>query len=179
MHRFWHVIPTGGQLFEVRNGSEAFGVDEIRRTCSCRMWQLSGLPCQHAIAVFGKLNRSVEEYVPACFRKQSFHDAYNQFLGPVGGMSFWPDCNDMSKILPPITKKMPGRPRKKRIRAAHEHKNSTKVCRVGVTMTCSNCGQKGHNKKGCKNETVVKPPKPLGKKGRQKKNTNRSYNSSR
>ncbi|GKE78250.1 hypothetical protein Tco_1544370 [Tanacetum coccineum] len=27
-HRFWHVIPAGGNLFEVRNGSEAFKVDE-------------------------------------------------------------------------------------------------------------------------------------------------------
>nr|GEV08812.1 pentatricopeptide repeat-containing protein [Tanacetum cinerariifolium] len=26
--RFWHVIPAGGNLFEVRNGSEAFKVDE-------------------------------------------------------------------------------------------------------------------------------------------------------
>ncbi|GJX08957.1 hypothetical protein Tco_0198816 [Tanacetum coccineum] len=29
---FEHVIPTGGDLFEVRNGSEAYGVDEQRRT---------------------------------------------------------------------------------------------------------------------------------------------------
>nr|GEV46346.1 putative reverse transcriptase domain, ribonuclease H-like domain, aspartic peptidase domain protein [Tanacetum cinerariifolium] len=40
-HRFWHVIPTGGNLFEVRNGSEAFGVDEERRNYTCRLWQLS------------------------------------------------------------------------------------------------------------------------------------------
>ncbi|GJX69214.1 pentatricopeptide repeat-containing protein, partial [Tanacetum coccineum] len=41
-HRFWHVITTGGNLFEVRNGSEAFIVDEKHRTCTCRLWQLSG-----------------------------------------------------------------------------------------------------------------------------------------
>ncbi|GJT14528.1 hypothetical protein Tco_0861570 [Tanacetum coccineum] len=35
---FWHVIPTGGHLFEVGNGSEAFGVDEERRNCTCRLW---------------------------------------------------------------------------------------------------------------------------------------------
>nr|GEW89743.1 pentatricopeptide repeat-containing protein [Tanacetum cinerariifolium] len=43
LHMFWHVIPTGGQLFEVRNGSQAFGVDEKRGTCTCRLWKLSGI----------------------------------------------------------------------------------------------------------------------------------------
>ncbi|GKD70504.1 hypothetical protein Tco_1324594 [Tanacetum coccineum] len=46
--RFWHVIPAGGNLFEVRSGSEGFTVDEGKRTCSYRMWQLSGIPCVHA-----------------------------------------------------------------------------------------------------------------------------------
>ncbi|GJT85446.1 pentatricopeptide repeat-containing protein [Tanacetum coccineum] len=47
----WHVIPAGGNNFKVRNGSKAFGVNEQDRSCTCRMWQLSGLPCLHAIAV--------------------------------------------------------------------------------------------------------------------------------
>nr|GEW19403.1 reverse transcriptase domain-containing protein [Tanacetum cinerariifolium] len=47
--RFWHVIPAGRNLFEVRSGSEGFIVDEGKRTCTCKMWQLSGLLCIHAI----------------------------------------------------------------------------------------------------------------------------------
>ncbi|GJZ80451.1 hypothetical protein Tco_0645445 [Tanacetum coccineum] len=130
---FWHVIPAGGNLFEVRNGSQAYSIDEQHRTCSCKMWQLS-------------------------------------VLTPVGGMSFWPDCSKMSKVLPPKPKKMPGRPRKKIIRASHETKYPNKISRSGVQMTCSNCFQKGHNKSGCKNQTVLLPPKPLAKKGRPRKN---------
>ncbi|GJS47183.1 pentatricopeptide repeat-containing protein [Tanacetum coccineum] len=169
LHRFWHVIPTGKQLFEVRNGPEAFGVDEQRRTCTCRLWQLSGLPCPHVIAVIFKLNRRAEEYVPACFRRQSFYASYHQYLTPVGGMTFWPDCSAMSRVLPPKPKTMPGRPRKKRIRAAHKNKNTTRVSRTGLTMKCSNYFQKGHKRNGCKNPTVVKPPKPPCKKGRPRK----------
>ncbi|GJV76189.1 hypothetical protein Tco_1507773 [Tanacetum coccineum] len=30
--RFWHVIPAGGNLFEVRSGSEGFTIDEGKRT---------------------------------------------------------------------------------------------------------------------------------------------------
>nr|GEV95420.1 pentatricopeptide repeat-containing protein [Tanacetum cinerariifolium] len=37
LDRFWYVIPAGRNLFEVRNGSEAFTVDKHKRTCTCRM----------------------------------------------------------------------------------------------------------------------------------------------
>ncbi|GJW15473.1 pentatricopeptide repeat-containing protein [Tanacetum coccineum] len=99
-HRFWHVIPTGGHLFEVGNGSEAFGVDEERRNCTCRLWQLLGLPCCHAVAVIFKLNSR--------------------------GNDLLADCSDMSRVLPPKPRTMAGRPRKKRIRPAHENKNPNK-----------------------------------------------------
>ncbi|GJW79492.1 pentatricopeptide repeat-containing protein [Tanacetum coccineum] len=36
-------------------------------------------------------------------------------------------------------------------------------------MTCHNCGEPGHNKKGCKNPTIPKPAKVKGKAGRLKK----------
>ncbi|GJS67467.1 hypothetical protein Tco_0682031 [Tanacetum coccineum] len=35
-------------------------------------------------------------------------------------------------------------------------------------MTCSNCYQRGHNKKRCKNETVDPPPKEVRPKGKRK-----------
>ncbi|GJS94117.1 multidrug resistance-associated protein 5 [Tanacetum coccineum] len=78
---FWHVIPAGENLFEVRLGSEGFTVDEGKRTCSCRMWQLSGIHCVHATK---------------------------------------PDQSMYSTVLPPKPRKMPGRPRKKRIKAIVE-----------------------------------------------------------
>nr|GEW55707.1 multidrug resistance-associated protein 5 [Tanacetum cinerariifolium] len=47
VEKFWHVISVGGNLFEVRLGSEGFTLDEGNKTCSCKMWQLSGIPCVH------------------------------------------------------------------------------------------------------------------------------------
>ncbi|GJS60389.1 inorganic pyrophosphatase 2-like protein [Tanacetum coccineum] len=131
---FWHVIPARENLFKVRNGSQAYRIDEQHRTCSCRMWQQSGLPCSHAIAVIFKLNRRADEYVPNCFRKQMFYDAYHQYLTPIGGMSFWPDCSEMSKVLPLKPKKMSGRSKKKRIRAAHETNYPNKISRQRKTL---------------------------------------------
>ncbi|GJW21266.1 pentatricopeptide repeat-containing protein [Tanacetum coccineum] len=170
-----HIFPVAWAVVNVENKDnwswflELLGED-LELPTRNRMWQLLGLPCSHAIAVIFKLNRRAEEYVPDCFRKRMFHDAYHQYLTPVGGMSFWPDCSEMSRVLPPKPKKMPGRPRKKRIRASHETKYPNKISRSGVQMTCSNCFQKGHNKSGCKNQTVLLPLKPPAKKGRPRKN---------
>lgn len=181
--KFWHVVPCGNNKFEVRKGYDAFKVDEAARTCSCRMWQLLGLPCVHVVACIFKLSKLVEPYVPPCFRAEMFSLAYSQYLSPVGGISFWPDCSHLSKILGPMPKKMPGRTRKKRVRASHEkksyskvsksgiHENNSlsKVYRSGIKMTCHNCGEIGHNKKGCTKDPIPKPPKVKGKAGRPKK----------
>ncbi|GKA01300.1 multidrug resistance-associated protein 5 [Tanacetum coccineum] len=78
--RFWHVIPAGGNLNEVRSGSEGFTVDEGKRTCSCRMWQLSGLPCVHATKVIFLINRVSESYVPAWFETDMYFVAYHNYV---------------------------------------------------------------------------------------------------
>ncbi|XP_076932372.1 uncharacterized protein LOC143597878 [Bidens hawaiensis] len=44
----WIVIPSGGNMFEVRDGYEAYSVDLDNRECSCRLWQISGIPCLHS-----------------------------------------------------------------------------------------------------------------------------------
>lgn len=136
------------------------------------MWQLSGIPCCHAIAVMFRINKRPEDYLPACFKVKTNHEIYHQYMNPVGGMTFWPDSSHYTKVLPPKPKKMPGRPRKQRIRAAHERKNPSKVSKSGVVMTCSNCQQKGHNRLSCSNDTVLIPPKPPARRGRPRKNNN-------
>ncbi|GJV64692.1 pentatricopeptide repeat-containing protein [Tanacetum coccineum] len=136
------------------NGSQAFGVDEKRRTCTCRLWQLSGLPCPHAIAVIFKLNRRAEEYVPTCFRKQSFHDSYHQYLTHRVGVGidlFGLTCRAISpKLMPPKARTSPI--------VWHTMDNSYQIV-----------SKKSNNKTSCQNETVVLPPKPPCKKGRPRK----------
>lgn len=143
------MVPCGGNKFEVRKGVDAFKVDEPNRTCSCRMWQILGLPCFHAIACIFKLGKYAEDYLPECFRRDRYLLAYSQYMKPVEGIDFWPDTTHHSRILGPIAKRMPGRPKKKRVRAPHEPKvGSHTISRAGAIMTCKNCGETGHNKNG-------------------------------
>ncbi|CAI9280361.1 unnamed protein product [Lactuca saligna] len=40
--RFWGVIPSGIQQYEVRIGNDGYAVDLNNNTCGCRSWQVSG-----------------------------------------------------------------------------------------------------------------------------------------
>nr|CAD1840628.1 unnamed protein product [Ananas comosus var. bracteatus] len=52
-------------------------------------------------------------------------------------------------IQPPDNKKRPGRPKMARKKSASELQTSNKLGRHGVRMTCTKCGEKGHNKATC------------------------------
>ncbi|GKB16383.1 hypothetical protein Tco_0850306 [Tanacetum coccineum] len=94
---------------------------------------------------------------------------YSNYMKPVDGIKFWPDCSNLSRILGPKPRKMPGRPRKKRFRAAHETKSNTRIPRAGFLIRCHNCWEIGHNKKGCKKEPIPVILKEKKKAGRPKK----------
>ncbi|CAH1437828.1 unnamed protein product [Lactuca virosa] len=46
--RNWNVNPSGPSIFEARNGLEGYVVDLQSKVCSCRLWDISGIPCVHA-----------------------------------------------------------------------------------------------------------------------------------
>nr|GEV38528.1 hypothetical protein CTI12_AA091940 [Tanacetum cinerariifolium] len=65
--RHWTVFPSAYQQFEVRCGDSAFGVNLGEKTCACRLWKLSGIPCIHAVAGYMHLNRDPGEGVSYCY----------------------------------------------------------------------------------------------------------------
>nr|XP_017251646.1 PREDICTED: uncharacterized protein LOC108222240 isoform X2 [Daucus carota subsp. sativus] len=79
-----------------------------------------------------------------------------------------------------LERRMPGRSKKARRKEMHEDNakgtclkanGAVQVSKKGVQMTCSNCGETGHNKKTCKNSPKKKTPeveKPKNKGGRPK-----------
>ncbi|PWA98098.1 DNA replication helicase [Artemisia annua] len=50
--RKWKVFPSGYEVVEVRRRDEAFGVNLMNRTCDCRLWNLTGVPCVHSVAAY-------------------------------------------------------------------------------------------------------------------------------
>ncbi|GKA52061.1 60S ribosomal protein L34 [Tanacetum coccineum] len=163
--RYWTVCPCGDNNYEVRKGDESFGVNIEKRICSCNWWTLSGVPCVHTVAAYCFLKTDPALGVSPWYSKRMWQNAYSYFIKPVGGSAMWPNTRE-DPPLPPVQRKMPGRPRKLRIKHVTERDNV--ISRSGRQMTCQVCWQKGHNKKTCKNEPQPKPTKEKKKPGRKK-----------
>ena len=48
--RPFSATPAGSFMYEVDNGYERHVVDLLKKACSCRLWDLTGLPCKHGIS---------------------------------------------------------------------------------------------------------------------------------
>ncbi|OIT35395.1 hypothetical protein A4A49_03157, partial [Nicotiana attenuata] len=144
------VLWFGTDGFEVDEYEYRYIVNLRRRTCTCRSWQLRGIPCAHAICAIYHQEEEPYNYVDHWYRKETFLKAYQYFLEPIPNMKMWPDTNNMV-IEPPAPKPMPARPQKKRRKAKNEpnKKKYGKLSKQGVKMTCSKCHQGGHNKSTC------------------------------
>ncbi|KAK8954692.1 hypothetical protein KSP39_PZI001628 [Platanthera zijinensis] len=136
------------KVFEVMNVHDKFVVDLDRRICSCGKWRISGLPCRHSISCMHYLNIDKHFYVSDYFKKSAYMECYKHSVLPLNGPNFWPSIQS-TQILPPIRRKAPGRPKKRRNKDYNEERSQTKMSRQYGTITCSKCGIVGHNKKSC------------------------------
>jgi hypothetical protein len=132
----------------VKQGVHGFTVDLDKKECSCRYWQLSGLPCPHAIScIFFKTN-TLDDYVATCYTIEAFRSTYNHCLQPVEGMTNWP-VSDRPVLKASGYVRMPGRPRKERKRDPTEKPKGTKMSKKGTVIRCRKCKQVGHNRSTC------------------------------
>lgn len=119
------------------------------RSCSCRAWDLSGIPCIHAVCAIFDRKKDPADYVHHCYSKEMYELTYSQALEPINGGLLWPRTQ-FEDIGAPIPRRMTGRPKKRRNREETEPRHSkTKMSRKGGTITCSMCKQSGHNKRFC------------------------------
>lgn len=149
--RGWNAFWDGGFCYGVREGATQtkFVVNLAEKTCSCNAWQVSGIPCKHAVvAIWNKVDEP-EQYVNDYFRKGVYMKAYEYLLEPLNGPQEWPDSDLV--VIAPALKKVQHRPQTKRRLQVGEVTKSGKMKKVGTVMTCSLCGIQGHNKRGCKN----------------------------
>ena len=109
----------------------------VSKTCSCRYWQLSVLPCCHAIScILFKANR-LDEYVADCYSVHHFNQTYSHCLNPVEGMNSWP-ASDREPLRAPGYVKMPGRPKTERRREPTEVRKATKMSKLEQLLDAAN-----------------------------------------
>jgi hypothetical protein len=144
---------NGADGYEITHNEDRHVVNLSNKTCSCRAWDLTGIPCPHAICAIYHSRQNPEDVVDDYYHNSTYMQSYQFSLQPVRGEKMWPNTG-MSEVLPPIVRRMPGRPKKLRRREKDEPKKGKKLSRKGTKMTCQTCGQVGHNKKGCSSRKV-------------------------
>lgn len=145
-----YVLPAGKGIFQVEDRNFKYIVDLSAKHCDCRRWDLTGIPCNHAISCLRSERISAESVLPPCYSLEAFSRAYAFNIWPCNDMTKWAQVNG-PEVKPPIYEKKVGRPPKSRRKAPHEvqGKNGPKMSKHGVEMHCSYCKEPGHNKKGC------------------------------
>jgi hypothetical protein len=139
---------AGNGLFEVDCKGKSFVVDLGKKTCSCRKWEMVGIPCAHAFSAILYDGGNPEDYVDHYYSKEMYLKAYEPIVCPVPSEEQWVKT-DMDNIEPPKYRVAPGRPKKARKRGPDEPKNPNRIRKGGITMQCSRCRKVGHNTRTC------------------------------
>lgn len=164
------AIDKGGKNNGVWNGFYEFQVDDgkfihvvnfLIGECTCRVWQLTGIPCQHVVCGARSMKWELETFVSDYFKKDKYIAAWSQPLEFSRGPEMWKKKNSsVDEILPPPMKTILGRPKRNRRKSNDEPKKSKKgkamkMSRSGKPVTCSSCGVQGHNKRGCPRRSTL------------------------
>ncbi len=138
------------ELFEVEDFSYTFVVNMEAWSCNCNRWDLSGIPCTHALTVMSYLRVDAEDYVTFNNTAAAYRLAYDMRIFPVPSFRFWPDDLTMDMCSPPVIEKKPGRPIVKRVRHPSEGKKShVAINKQRRPPKCRYCGERGHNMRNC------------------------------
>ncbi|XP_042517475.1 uncharacterized protein LOC122091531 [Macadamia integrifolia] len=149
--RCYQVLRANEVEFEIVSTERTNIVDIRSRHCSCRRWQIYGLPCAHAVAALISCGQNAHVFVEHCFTVTSYRDAYSQMINPIPDKSQWREPGEGADgggakaditIRPPKTRRPPGRPKKKVLRI-ESFKRPKRI------VQCGRCHMLGHSQKKC------------------------------
>lgn len=144
------VTWSGGTSYSVTcsEGGDELVVDLQKKTCSCRKWVLTGLPCYHASACINFRSDPMHIHVSDYYKKDKYLNLYGHTLEPIVGPEFWEDTPEPLP-LPPTLRVQARRPKKRRNRTNDIPKDAIKLPRVGLKMNCKYCKASNHNSRTC------------------------------
>jgi hypothetical protein len=128
-------------------GTATHVVNFEARSCGCRRWDVTGLPCNHAYSAIIKAKLRPEDFVNPFFKKAMYLEAFKPVIYPVPGQHDWTKT-DTPDIVPPEFTIHRGRKAEKRRKGKYEVPKPKDTSRMG-TITCSNCKLHGHKYTSC------------------------------
>ncbi|KAK9222452.1 hypothetical protein WN944_010888 [Citrus x changshan-huyou] len=129
---------------------ESFVVDLDKRTCGCGAYQISGIPCKHAMPCIVMKCECAANYVDPRLTVRAYIITYSEFIKPRPNQAIWPSVQG-PEINPPEmlvqVSKLKKHARKKEPNELLRKKKNKQI------FKCTNCSGIGHNKRSSKNPT--------------------------
>ncbi|ERN11030.1 hypothetical protein AMTR_s00024p00070750 [Amborella trichopoda] len=135
----FRIFRSNGTQFEVLSDQ----VDVVNlecRECTCRRWQLSGLPCSHALVAINSKQETISDYCSHYFHVETYRNTFMETIHPVPDRTPMPEVQDF-EVNPPRIRRPSGRPKKRGIKTGNNEVRP---------IHCRKCGGLGHNRQGCK-----------------------------
>lgn len=144
----YYASAAGRRIFQVTGLVGKYIVDLNKSECSCRAWQLTGIPCRHSISCARDERIKPEDLVSHCYSISAFKAAYGEIIMPCRDHREWESMNGIL-VKPPKYEKQVGRPSKKRKKSAVEEEEGRRMSRHGSISHCSVCNSTEHNRRTC------------------------------
>ncbi|KAG5622026.1 hypothetical protein H5410_007244 [Solanum commersonii] len=127
----YREIPQGYEIhfngdfgYEVHEGKDKHTINLQLKRCTCRVWDLTGIPCSHAIKALIYQKKNPMSEVHWWYSKEAYMLVYMHKLQPIR-----------------VEKKERGR--------GKEERGAWSSSRKGLLMTCGYCCNRGHNIRTC------------------------------
>ncbi|GJZ67270.1 crooked neck-like protein 1 [Tanacetum coccineum] len=156
-------------------------MDVVTMTCSCRKWELTGIPCKHIIAACywnmalnDRATPPPKTWVNPCYWLSTWKKTYSHKIQPIYETNYWEKSTCPTTLLPPKHHVQVGRPKKKRKRSKHEDEpfvKDGKLSRKGIIIACQSCENIGHNNATCKGQGRKATTEGSGSASRQAQQT--------
>ncbi|WMV54962.1 hypothetical protein MTR67_048347 [Solanum verrucosum] len=140
------VVPSTDYIYSVSDEGKSFIVCLENKSCTCKRFQMDGIPCPHAWAVLNNKNMLPDAYCSDFYKPKTVLKTYEVPVYPLPDVTEWnvPEHIAEEIVLPPRYKRPPGRPKKQR------DKSFSELSKRKGTNSCSRCGNRGHNKRSCR-----------------------------
>ena len=87
--RSFFAMPFGRFKYEVDNDYERHVVDLTKKECTCRIWDLIGIPCKHGVTAIYKNHEHPEDYLHDCYLKEAYLNVYSKIIHPMSSQDKW------------------------------------------------------------------------------------------
>ena len=128
----------------------------LKMACKVSLWtwtkrtvveDITGILCAHAITYIFLSRQDAKQYVHKRFQVSTDKAYYESKIAPINGQNIWRP-NGVQPVKPPIKRKPPIRPKKKRAKEPNEPTSR----RAGISKQCRAYGKLRHNKRICNGE---------------------------